>query len=234
MTRVENSVTASRKRTNTERRQASRDRILTAAEELFATGGYNGVSMKQIADAAKVDTSLMHYYFSTKEGLFGAVAARRADAVNEVRLTALKRYADEAGDRITVEGLLRAYLEPTFAYVRRGGESLRHYLAIIAQLNSTQANAVPGLNGSPFDPAVREFIALLQRAAPHRTAAEVHWFYHMLSGAISLTWARTGRLDALSDGLCRSDDFDTACREMIAVFARGLDVREAPEAASLA
>ena len=60
MTRVENSVTASRKRTNTERRQASRDRILTAAEELFATGGYNGVSMKQIADAAKVDTSLMH------------------------------------------------------------------------------------------------------------------------------------------------------------------------------
>ena len=74
----------------------------------------------------------------------------------------------------------------------------------------------------------------LANAAPHRTAAEVHWFYHMLSGAISLTWARTGRLDTLSDGLCRSDDFDTACREMIAVFARGLDVREAPEAASLA
>lgn len=227
-------MTAVRKRTNTERRQASRDRILTAAEELFAAGGFKGVSMKQIADAAEVDTSLMHYYFNTKEGLFAAVAARRADAINEVRLTSLRRYAEAFEGRMTVEGLLGAYLEPTFAYVRQGGESLRHYLAIIAHLNSTQANTVPGLKGSPFDPAVREFIALLQRAAPGRTAAEVHWFYHMLSGAISLTWARTGRLDVLSDGLCRSDDFDSACREMIAVFAGGLDARGDREAADAA
>lgn len=220
-------MSAARKRTNVERRQESLDRILTAAERLFAAGGFNGVSMKQIAEAAEVDTSLMHYYFDTKAGLFAAVTARYADAVNTVRLTSLRRYVERVGDALTVEGLLRAYLEPTFAYVREGGESLRHYLAIIAQLSNAPVNAIAGLNASPFDPAVLEFIALLKRAAPERSAAEVHWFYHMLSGAITLTWAQTGRLAALSDGLCRSDDFDTACQQMIAVFAHGLDTRPA-------
>lgn len=43
----------------------------------------------------------------------------------------------------------------------------------------------------------------------------------MLSGAIGLTWARTGRIDQLSDGACRSDDFHTIAEQMIAIFAAG-------------
>lgn len=211
------------KRTNIERREESREKILDAAESAFAARGYNGVSMKQIALACGVDTSLMHYYFENKEGLFGAVIKRRAAVVNAFRLDSLNAYAASAGEQLTVEGVLYAYLKPTFDYVRQGGDQFRNYLSIIAQLNSTPVGLTPGLEVSPFDPVVQAFISMLRRAAPDRTEAEVYWFYQMLSGAITLTWARTGRIDVLSGGLCLSEDLDTAGREMVAVFANGLN-----------
>ena len=73
------------RRSNLERREQSREKILDAAETLFAQGGFNGVSLKDIARAAEVDTSLLHYYFVTKAGLFAAVLERRSEDVNRVR-----------------------------------------------------------------------------------------------------------------------------------------------------
>ena len=39
------------------------------------------------------------------------------------------------------------------------------------------------------------------------------------------TGTMTGRIDRLSNGLCRSGDFRTIAREMVAVFAHGLEDR---------
>lgn len=221
-------VARTRRRTNPERRGVSQEKILDAAEALFARGGFNGVSLKDIAQAADVDASLLHYYFATKAGLFAAVISRRAAAVNEGRLSAMRRYAEAAGDGIAVEGVLRAYLEPAFEFARNGGQSELDYLTLIAQLNSSPAGAIPGADVTPFDPVVQVFIELLGRACPTSSAAELYWFYHMLSGAIGLTWARTGRIDQLSGGACRSDDFHTIAEQMISIFSAGPAARAAP------
>ena len=211
------------RRSNKERRGESQERILDAAEALFARDGFNGISVKEIADAAEVDASLLHYYFASKVGLYSAVVGRRADQVNAARLAALQGYAAEAGPDITVAGVVRAYIRATFDFAITGGEGYLNYLTIIAQLNSTPAGAIPIAESTPFDEVVQVFIDLLRRARPRAADAELYWFYHMLSGAISLSWARTGRIDRLSGGLCRSADFEAIAAQMIAVFSRGLD-----------
>jgi len=211
------------RRTNADRRGEAQDKILNAAEALFSRHGYNGVSLKEIAKEAEVDTGLLHYYFAAKSGLFNAVLARRADAINAARLDSMQCYAREAGDDLTVEGVLRAYLAPTFAFVKGGGAGLLNYLTVVSQLAVAPVGTIPGPDASPFDPAILAFIALLQRARPEASQADIFWFYHLLSGAISVTWARTGRIDRLSDGLCRSDDFDAIAEQMVQVFAHGLD-----------
>src|SRR5262249_1824395 len=48
----------------------SRDAILDAAERLFADSGFDGTSMRSIAEAAGVAQGLLHYHFGTKERLF--------------------------------------------------------------------------------------------------------------------------------------------------------------------
>ncbi len=46
--------------------------ILDAARKAFAAEGYDGTSIRQIAEAAHVDTALVHHYFGTKDDLFNA------------------------------------------------------------------------------------------------------------------------------------------------------------------
>lgn len=51
----------------------TRGQILQEARGLFAAGGYDGTSVRQIAGAADVDPALVHYYFGSKKNLFLSV-----------------------------------------------------------------------------------------------------------------------------------------------------------------
>lgn len=217
-----------RRRSNTERRDESQARILDSAEALFAARGFNGVSVKDIAKAAQVDTSLVHYYFASKAGLFTAVLRRHAPRVNQTRMDSMAAYARSAGTQMTVEGVLRAYLEPAFRLAREGGESEQNYMTLIAQISVLTSDALPGVDTTAFDPAIEAFISMLQQVQPEASREDLYWFYHLLTGAITQSWARTGRIDRLSGGLCRSDDFDTIVEKTVAVFAHGLTVGETP------
>ena len=50
----------------------TRERILTAAREVFAERGYDKASVRSIAKAAEVDAALVHHYFGAKEQVFEA------------------------------------------------------------------------------------------------------------------------------------------------------------------
>ena len=45
---------------------SSRERLLDAAEELFAEAGFNGVSVRQIVERASVNLGAIPYHFGTK------------------------------------------------------------------------------------------------------------------------------------------------------------------------
>ncbi len=56
--------------------QATQERILNAAEEHFADGGYEATSLRQIAGSADVDIATLKYHFRDKPALFGEVYRR--------------------------------------------------------------------------------------------------------------------------------------------------------------
>lgn len=56
------------------RREATRARLLDAGLRVFARYGYDGVSTRKLAAAAKVNISAIKYYFGGKEGYYLAVA----------------------------------------------------------------------------------------------------------------------------------------------------------------
>jgi TetR/AcrR family transcriptional regulator len=60
-------------------RRANEQRILAAAERIFAGAGFSGATMAQIADASGLPKANLHYYFGNKDGLYRAVLARILD-----------------------------------------------------------------------------------------------------------------------------------------------------------
>jgi AcrR family transcriptional regulator len=101
-----------------------RERILDAAEALFAEHGYDGVTLRRIATAADVDVALANYHFGKKLELFEAVFERRAALLNGARREALHACQASSGKRgPSVEQIIEAFLRParTRAGNRRRG-----------------------------------------------------------------------------------------------------------------
>jgi AcrR family transcriptional regulator len=203
--------------------QDTQERILDAAEEWFSEHGFDGVSIRDVASAAGVDTALLHYYFETKKGLFDAVFRRRAEVLNRMRIESINAYAARLGDKVTVEGAVEAFTGPLFDLAAQGDARWKHYFALLAQVNNT-----PAWGGKTmaryFDPVIQRLIEVVRIALPDAAAADLYWSYHFLSGALTLTLSQTGRIDLLSGGACRSSDFRAVHERMAPFIAAGFHV----------
>jgi AcrR family transcriptional regulator len=203
-----------------EQRAEMIEQILDAAENLFSKHGLYGVTLKDVAKHVGVHHTLLNYYFSDKKTLFDAVFARRAVVTSERRMKALDEYDEATKGKPTVEGALRAFLDTDLDLYIQGGEGWRNYAALGAQVaNSPEWGAE--LMDQHFDPVVLRLIELLRKALPDCSDQDIFWGYHFVTGALMLTLARTGRIDKLSGGLCRSDDFVAVKEHMASFMAAG-------------
>jgi AcrR family transcriptional regulator len=209
-----------RRTTKAEQRAEKMEQILDAAEELFSRHGLYGVTLKDVAKRVGVHHTLMNYYFDDKKALFDAVFARRAVVTSERRMRALETYEATSAGKPTVEGALRAFLDTDLDLYIEGGEGWKNYAALGAQVANTPAWGAD-LMDEHFDPVVLRLIDLLKKALPDCPEADIFWGYHFVTGALMLTLARTGRIDKLSGGVCKSDDFQAVKERMAAFMAAG-------------
>lgn len=205
-----------------QRREETTTRILDVAEALFARDGLHGVTLKAVAKEAGVDTALLHYYFDDKNRLFSTVFGRRAEVANQLRLDSLDRYEAEHGDAMTIGGAIDAFLRPLFILFANGDAAWLNYAALVAQVNNTPVWGGDTMH-QHFDPVIHRFIGVLKRISPETHERQIYWFYHLLSGSLTLSLAQTGRIDVLSGGLCKSSEMGAICDAMEAVFTGGFE-----------
>jgi TetR/AcrR family transcriptional repressor of nem operon len=74
--------------------QTSRDRILDAAEGLFARRGYSGVGLAEVAEAVGLGKSSLFHHFRSKPELYAAVDARILKRIEERLVRSLARGGD--------------------------------------------------------------------------------------------------------------------------------------------
>jgi len=102
----------------------------------------------------------------------------------------------------------------------RGGPGWKSYFALVAEVNNS-----PEFGGvlmtKTFDQVVQRFIEAIRRALPGCEERDLFWAYHFLSGALTLTFAETGRIDKLSGGVCRSSDLDSVHERLVPFCAAG-------------
>ena len=91
---------------------ARKEAILDAADEIFVEKGYAGTLMREVAEKSHVAQGLIHYYFKSKEGLWGAVKQRYANMFGEALLPLLEnRYFDEEFIKIWARRFLSFWRE---------------------------------------------------------------------------------------------------------------------------
>ena len=139
--------------------------ILDAAEQLFAGHGFYGVTTRQVAAEAGVDTALIHYYFGSKRDLFDAVFSRRAEILNTERSRAMAAYDEAQGGDVTARGVIAAFIDPLIERALTGEAGWKNYFRLVALVNNTPAWGGETMHRF-FDPVVHQFIDALKRAMP--------------------------------------------------------------------
>jgi AcrR family transcriptional regulator len=94
----------------------TRQRLLEAAEELFAARGFRAASVRAITTRAGCNLAAVNYHFGGKRGLYREMFRRRISVLRSQRIRGARRAFEEAGEQAVLEVVLRAFttafLEP--------------------------------------------------------------------------------------------------------------------------
>ncbi|HXP60357.1 MAG TPA: TetR family transcriptional regulator [Dongiaceae bacterium] len=146
----------------------TRERILDAAERLFAEHGLEGVSTRDITALAEANVGAISYYFGSKEGLVFAVFDRRLTPITRERLAALdgeERAAGKAGPK--AEAVLRAYIRPAVEHALDPKWGSTSFAKLMGRLiGEPGTTTVERLKKAHFDRLAKRFDAALVRAIP--------------------------------------------------------------------
>ncbi len=176
--------------------EGTRDRILDCAEALFAEGGYDGTSIRNIAERADVKLAAIGYHFGRKENLFETVVRRRAAIMNGQRMRVLNEaLTREPGKTIDLETLVHGYMAPFFTMARHGDVGWRNYATLMGRLaNSPRGTDVISRH---YDETARAYLAALNNALPNTSEhAIIEGFMAMVAAMLSIC-AGTGRAKRL-------------------------------------
>ncbi len=175
-----------------ERQQA----ILRAAEQLFAQRGFNSVTIRQIADAAKVPLALVGYYFHHKEGLFRAVFAQHGHRHHEA-MRALEEARRGASEPDGLHRVVEAFVQPMLRW--RSDSASRHYARLLARELAQATPEAESALQQHIDPLLQRFLDALQAALPKASRADLADALRFTLGAVQ---AHLGdhRLDQLLPG----------------------------------
>ena len=194
----------------------TREKILNAAEALFADQAFDSVSLRDIMVRASATLALASYHFGGKEALFDAVVARRADIVRLKREERLAALVDP-----DVRAVLDAFIAPLFELAGSGDLGWRAYLRILARLG--EQDRWVAILSRRFDATAKRFLEAIQRALPDANAGEVARAFLFMLESMLRAVSQHGRLDSLTDGAASARDLERAYPTLLTFATAGLE-----------
>jgi AcrR family transcriptional regulator len=199
--------------------ETSREKLIQSAERLFGERGFNGVSVRDIANNAQVNSALVGYYFRGKEGLLAEVYTRHCVPLKRERARLL---AECSANRkpVPLEQILDAFIRPSLE-ASQGSAEGKSFSRLRTILSAENSSLLEQLVAQNFDETSKSFVDALSRCLPHLSREDVLWRFHFLLGTIYYTATGPHRIRTLSKGKCDPSNPETTRRELILFAAAG-------------
>jgi AcrR family transcriptional regulator len=197
------------------------ERLLDAAESLFAEHGYNGVSLRVITTRAGVNIGAANYYFRSKEGLFRAVFARRVGPMSAERQRLLEECVARADGRPPpIEEVLEAFIAPAIRIT--ASPQAEAFKKLSGRISTDPSPEVRRTVYELYDEIAARFVDVLRQACPHLSREDLFWRLACIYGAMMYVRADSGRLQRLlGDNLVMTNS-EAALHHIIPFLAAGM------------
>jgi AcrR family transcriptional regulator len=201
----------------TQQHFSTKDRLLHAAEELFAQQGFASTSLRQVTSRADVNIAAVNYHFGSKENLVNEVFRRRMDVMSGQRLEALHKATAAAPGQL--DAILAAFVEPALAMAqdRHGGGA---FIRVIARAYAERIDSLRKFLSDQYGHVLREFAKALAACVPQLGKEELYWRLDFLSGALTYAMADFGLIKRPS-GMAETTHRQRAAKALIRFAAAG-------------
>lgn len=168
----------------------TRDRIVRAAEVLFARDGYTETSLRQITETAGVNLAAVNYHFGTKEQLLIEILDRVVTPINDERLALLDEA--ESGGVPDVVQVMTAFLLPDLRAIARlqaRDPAMPHF---VSRMYSEGSELMGRVMGRQFAETQARFYEAFARALPELGPEEIAWRLHCVVGMVVYLFGSAG------------------------------------------
>jgi AcrR family transcriptional regulator len=201
----------------------TKNRILDAAEKLFAEHGYDATSLRVITQAAGVNLAAVNYHFNSKDSLIRAVFSRRLAPLAEQRLSMLDAYELESDRRpVPVEKLVRALVVPAIRMMHDPAGGGASFARLLGRMYSSPNSVVQNLFFQEIEGGVARFTAAFHRSAPalpfEEMACRIFFGIGVMSHAMACGWL----LPKIAGGKADLSDMEQTIERIVAFFVAGM------------
>jgi AcrR family transcriptional regulator len=197
---------------------STKERILGAAETLFARHGFAGASLRQVTAAANVNLAAVNYHFGSKDNLIEEVFRRRLDELNARRLDALKTALASGETRL--EAVLGAFIRPALALSldHTGGHA---FMRMLARAYAEHDERLRKFLSDNYGHVLREFAAAFADLLPHLDKEALYWRLDFITGALTHSMADFGPMKRRG-GISEDAHRERTAEHLIRFAAAGL------------
>ncbi len=158
----------------------AKDRLLDAAEELFAAKGFGEVSVRELATAAEVNVAAVNYHFHSKENLFQEVIRRRFTVQRDRTLDGLQTLLEQTSGQPRVEQVIRVLVHEYLD----GAMSNSFLTMITREMHGGRSGTHLEFFKQMVAPVFQAMSQALMAARPSLTQEDLNWVIASIVGQI--------------------------------------------------
>ncbi len=202
----------------------TRDRILDAAESLFAKQDYDGTSLREITESAGANLAAVNYHFGTKKELYRAVLARRFRPINQSRLQQLDAAEKQAGGQpVLLRLLLDIFLRPIVTMKTAQGAGGPHpFVCLMSRHNAAPHPDMVEVFESEISEVKRRFFGAFQRVLPGIPAQVLGWRMSFVIGGTLHAFARSQPFRTTEGTANQVSDAEVMFQDLLTLLEAGM------------
>ena len=201
----------------------TQEKVLDAAERLFAEHGFASTSLRKVTSEAGVNLAAVHYHFGSKAALVRAVFARRLDPLNAERLRALDAVlADSPGGGAAVETILETLVRPLVDLSQREPDGAQTLIALLGRVHAETASDLQQAVEEQFADVAKRYLEALAHALPVLDRDELCARFHFVIGTMASSLADPRRLAYLSGRGREAHGLDDIAAQLVAFVSAGM------------
>ena len=201
---------------------ATAERILDAAEQLFADQGFSDTSLRSITSHAGVNLAAVNYHFGSKKILIQAVfnrflepfIMRLSDALVQLEMR------DEAPE---VEVLLHLLVDHIMSEEPRNADELSRNMRLIGLAYNEHQGHLKKYLRDTYGDVFNRFLRQLMRSCQQMPVGDMFWRVYFILGSAVFTLSGAHALRAIAArDYDTHDELEDILRKMVPFMAAGL------------